>query len=53
MEKMGLNRRSKVKGGQASAKSASTASEGVHNLFTRYKGVAEANPLDYVLLPHS
>ena len=50
MEKMGAKRDRKVKGGRAAAEAAAAASEGGRKLSTRYKGAAEANPSNYVLL---
>ena len=50
MDKMGVKRQSKVKGGQAAAEAADAALEGGQKLLTRYKGMAEANPLNHVLL---
>ena len=50
MGKMGAKRRRKVKGGQTAAEAAADASVEGQKLSTRYEGVAEANPLNYVLL---
>ena len=41
----------KVKRGRASAEAAATASEWGQNLPTRYEGVVEADPSNYILLP--
>ena len=50
MEKMGVKRRRKVKGGRAAAEAVASASEEGQKLSTRYKGAAEANPSNYVVL---
>ena len=47
---MGAKRLRKVKGGWDAAEAAAAVSEGFQKLSTQYKGVAEANPLNYVLL---
>ena len=47
---MGAKRIRKVKGGWDAAEAAAAVSEGFQKLSTQYKGVAEANPLNYVLL---
>ena len=53
---MVAKRRRKVKGGRdaveaaATSKATEAASEGVQKLLNRYKGVAEVNPSNYVLL---
>ena len=45
MEKMGVKRHMKVKGGWAAAEAIAATSEGVQKLLTRYEGVTEANSL--------
>ena len=50
MKKMGAKRCSKVKEGWAVSDTTSAVLEGCKNLSTQYKGAAEANPLNCILL---